>query len=57
MSKVSKRPKVRMPSASEDKVITAAARSDPDAQPLTPKQLKAMVRLVRPEVGAYIIKE
>jgi uncharacterized protein (DUF4415 family) len=32
-----------MPSAEEDKAITAAARSDPDAQPLTPKQLKAMV--------------
>jgi uncharacterized protein (DUF4415 family) len=26
----------------EDKAITAAARSDPDAQPLTPKQLKSM---------------
>ncbi len=32
-----------MPSVEEDKAITAAARSDPDAQPLTPKQLKAMV--------------
>jgi uncharacterized protein (DUF4415 family) len=45
MSKVSKRPAIQMPSASEDKAITAAARSDPDAQPLTPKQLKAMVPL------------
>lgn len=27
----------------EDKAITAAARSDPDAPPLTPKQLKEMV--------------
>jgi uncharacterized protein (DUF4415 family) len=34
-----------MPTAEEDKAITAAARSDPDAQPLTPKQLKAMVPL------------
>jgi len=34
-----------MPTAEEDRVITAAARSDPDAQPLTPKQLKAMVPL------------
>ncbi len=34
-----------MPTAEEDKTITAAARSDPDAQPLTPKQLKAMVPL------------
>jgi uncharacterized protein (DUF4415 family) len=43
MLKVSKKPTVRMPTAAEDKVITAAARNDPDAQPLTPKQLKAMV--------------
>ena len=45
MSRISKRPPVRMPTAEEDKAITAAARSDPDAQPLTPKQLKAMVPL------------
>jgi uncharacterized protein (DUF4415 family) len=32
-----------MPTAEENKAITAAAKSDPDAQPLTPKQLKAMV--------------
>jgi len=32
-----------MPTPKEDKAITAAAKSDPDAQPLTPKQLKAMV--------------
>jgi len=32
-----------MPTAAEDRRITAAARSDPDAQPLTPAQLKAMV--------------
>ena len=43
MSKVSKRPSVRMPTSQEDKAITAAARADPDAQPLTPKQLKSMV--------------
>ena len=43
MSKISKRPTVRMPSVDEDKAITTAARNDPDAQPLTPKQLKAMV--------------
>ena len=45
MSKVSKQTKVLMPSAAEDKVINAAAKSDPDAQPLTAKQLKAMVPL------------
>lgn len=43
MSNMSKRPVVRMPTAEEDKAITAAAKSDPDAQPLTPAQLKAMV--------------
>jgi uncharacterized protein (DUF4415 family) len=32
-----------MPSVQEDKIITAAAKADPDAQPLTPKQLKSMV--------------
>ena len=45
MSKVSKRPAVAMPTVEEDKAITAAARSDRDAQPLTPKQLKSMVPL------------
>ena len=43
MSKISKRPTILMPTAEEDKAITAAARSDPDAKPLTPKQLKSMV--------------
>lgn len=43
MSNMSKRPAVRMPTAEEDKAIMAAAKSDPDAQPLTPRQLKAMV--------------
>ena len=43
MSKTSDRPTILMPTAAEDKAITAAAKSDPDAQPLTPKQLKSMV--------------
>jgi len=43
MSKISKRSSVAMPTTEEDKVITAAAKTDPDAQPLTLKQLKAMV--------------
>jgi uncharacterized protein (DUF4415 family) len=34
-----------MPTAEEDKIITAAAKRDPDAQPLTSKQLQAMVPL------------
>lgn len=45
MSRISKRPTVRMPTVEEDRAITATARSDPDALPLTPKQLKAMVPL------------
>jgi len=43
MSKIPKRPTILVPTAEEDKAITAAAKSDPDAQPLTPKQLKSMV--------------
>lgn len=43
MSKIAKRPTILIPTAKEDKAITAAAKSDPDALPLTPKQLKAMV--------------
>ena len=43
MSKMSKQTVIRMPSVEEDKAITAAAKSDPDAQPLSPSQLKAMV--------------
>ncbi len=43
MSNTSKRSAVRLPTVEEDKAITAAARRDPDAQPLTPAQLKAMV--------------
>jgi uncharacterized protein (DUF4415 family) len=45
MSKVSKRTSIVMPTSKEDKAITAAAKSDPDAQPLTPKQLQSMVPL------------
>ena len=43
MSKISNRPSVAMPTSREDKAITAAAKTDPDAQPLTPRQLKSMV--------------
>ena len=43
MSKISKRPTILLPTAEEDKAITAVAKSDPDAQPLMPKQLKSMV--------------
>lgn len=34
---------IQMPTVEEDRAIVAAARSDPDAQPLTPRQLEAMV--------------
>ncbi len=43
MSKASKRPAIRLPSLEEDAAIVAAARADPDAQPLTDEQLRAMV--------------
>ena len=45
MSKPSSRVTILMPSIKEDRAITAAAKADPDAQPLTPAQLKAMVPL------------
>ena len=45
MSKTARRPTVSMPTVAEDKAITAAARADPDALPLTPRQLRAMVPL------------
>ena len=45
MSKVLKRAVIAMPTERENKIISAAARADPNAQPLTPKQLKAMVPL------------
>jgi len=34
-----------MPTVEEERAITSAAKSDPDAQPLTPRQLKEMVPL------------
>ena len=43
MSRVTKRSSVAMPTTKEDRAITTAAKSDPDALPLTPRQLKAMV--------------
>ena len=45
MSKAAKKTPIEMPTAAEDRKITAAARADPDAQPLTSAQLKAMVPL------------
>ncbi len=42
MSKPAKRAVV-LPTVAEDKVITAAAKADPDAQPLTSKQLTTML--------------
>ena len=39
----STRPKIRMPTAAEDREITAAALSDPDAQPLTDEELAQFV--------------
>ena len=48
MSKVSKRTTVRVPTAAEDKAIMAAAKSDPDSQPLILRQLNAMIPLRLP---------
>jgi uncharacterized protein (DUF4415 family) len=45
MSRTSKRPKITIPSAAEDRNIRAAAKADPDAKPLSAKQLKSMVPL------------
>ena len=43
MSKPSKRSSISLPTPEADRIITKAAKSDPDAQPLTPKQLKSMI--------------
>ena len=43
MSKHWKKTQITMPSVEEDRKITAAARADPDAQPLTPTQLAGML--------------
>ena len=43
MSKTLKRIAVVMPTVAENRRINAAARTDPDALPLTPEQLEAMV--------------
>ena len=43
MTKSSKQMLIQMPSVAEDRKITAAAKADPDAQPLTKAQLAQMV--------------
>ena len=43
MSRITRRPSVAMPTREEDRAITKAAKSDPDALPLTPRQLSTMV--------------
>ena len=43
MSKISKQNLIVMPTLAEDRAITAAAKADTDAQPLTPQQMKSMV--------------
>ena len=45
MSKIAKRPAVLMPTLEENCRLVDAAKADPDAQPLTPRQLKKMVPL------------
>ena len=46
MSNTRRHTAIGMPTAEEDKAITAAAKDDPDAQPLTRKQLGAMIPLL-----------
>jgi uncharacterized DUF497 family protein len=57
MPKVTARRVIRMPSPAENAKILAAAKADPDAQPLTKKQLAAMAPLRsvrgRPKVREY----
>jgi uncharacterized protein (DUF4415 family) len=43
MSRTSRRTEIVLPTPEEDEVIIAAAKADPDAQPLSATQLKAMV--------------
>jgi len=45
MSRTSSRTEIVPPTLEEDRAITAAAKADPDAQPLSAIQLKAMVPL------------
>ena len=45
MSKTTPKRVIQIPSVKENARIVAAAKADPDAQPLTRKQLKAMVPL------------
>ncbi len=45
MSKTTPKRAFVLPTAEENRKIVAAAKQDPDAQPLTTKQLKAMVPL------------
>ena len=45
MSKRAKKTAIKIPTIAEDREINAAAKSDPDAQPLSVAQLEAMVPL------------
>lgn len=45
MSKPAKKTRIEMPTVEEDRKITAQAKADPQAQPLTPAQLKTMAPL------------
>jgi uncharacterized protein (DUF4415 family) len=47
MSKTSKRPVIRIPTLEEDRALVEAAKGDPDAQPLTSRQLRQMVPLAQ----------
>jgi uncharacterized protein (DUF4415 family) len=45
MSKTTKRSAIVMPTREENRKIVAAARADPDAQPMSARQLRALVSI------------
>lgn len=59
MSKIVKRPSIVMPTLQQDKAINIAAKADPDALPLSAKQLKAMMpmRVLRGRPKSAITKQ
>lgn len=46
MSTATKKTAIKMPTLAEDREINAAAKTDPDAKPLLPSQLNAMIPLL-----------
>jgi hypothetical protein len=57
VSRTSRKPGIVTPSVKEDRKVTAAAKEDPDAQPLTAKQLKTMVPIHSTPIQKRMTKE